>query len=681
MAVDCVKLDLHGLPLETLQQIADHLKSSHRPSLHAFGLASKTCHRATIPSIFHDIHITITSREALQRNVDTLDKTLSRTEAACHVRCLNIKGSFRLSDQPRMEGYKSGTVDRHTSFKRTGVDEILENEEPYSTEPYIVYDEPVIAKSSEEDLAWAPVVGLIKTLPHLTKLVYNCQNQFPPSLLDTLHDHHPQCKLYHLTFRFRTLLWGTPYPYEMSLATSPCLYSVKVECCERDSDGDDDFNQEALMEVVASLAPNLKEVVVVNVEPENSRRYWPRPREPWRGLPGFVSHRSIGSLASLSLLGTVYMRSPDRLQAWAKHTDFNCLRSLALGGGYGCHTLGINDEVMEWIAQNCSFPRLKTLSIAMVRDDQSVDRPNYANNAITLLKAFEPLDQLSVSCPLEPKILDAILYQHGQTLQKLSLRPSEQEWIARVRRDIPMTFTKEHILQIHAQCPVLQELAISIKRTKSDMLEVEIYKSFSIMGRLKSLLLTLDCSNWRVARDPDLQDDASFDAADREICEGLGVLKKGYVREMLLNCAVDEMLARSIWQTICQGKAGEKLESLKLWTTGGGHWGGKSLGTTSISDVVNVLSRSWLIERVARDDKDIINVRELGRRAREARDQEVIDQYKRLVDYLRDEKDILKTLEDIEEESEGVQIFRRIWPREKGIKDWREDWSSLPLQI
>ncbi|TVY13881.1 hypothetical protein LARI1_G009217 [Lachnellula arida] len=686
MAMDSVKLDLHSLPPETLQQIAGHLNSAHRPSLYAFGLASKTCRNATLPSIFRDIHLAISSREGLQRSVDALVKTLSRTESACHVRCLNMKGSFRLSDRPRVEGYQSGSPwDRRSSFEASGVDEILVDEEPYSSSPHIVYDEPVIAKSSDEDLAWAPVVGLMKTLPYITKLVYRCRNQFPPSLLDALHDHHPQCKLYHLTFRLRTLLWGTPYPYEMALATSPCLYSVKVECSRRDSDGDDDFNQEAMMELVAGFAPNLKEVVVVNLIPENSRRYWPRPREPWRGLPGFVSGRSIGSLTSLSLLGAS-LRPPgpfQTFQTWAMHTDFNRLRHLTLGGGYGCENVGIDGEMMDWIAQNCSFPRLKTLRIRMERDDYEVERPNYANNAIALLRTFEPLDQLSVSGPLEPKILDAILYQHGQTLKTLNLHPSEQGFVAenlRFRRDIPMTFTKQHVLQIHAQCPALEELAISIKRTKSDSIEGEIYKSFGKMERLKSLFLTLDCSDWRVSRDPDSIDETSFDAADREIFNLGGLLKKGHVRETLMNCAVDETLARSIWDTICQSKAGQELESLKLWTTGGGHWG-RSVFNLSTTLVVKNLSRSWLIERVARDNEDIINVRELGRRVREARDQVETDELKCRAEYYRKEKDIIIEPGDLAEEDTVVQVLRRVWPRKKGSKDWREDWSSLPLQV
>ena len=683
MAGDSNKRDLHSLPRETLQQIAGHVNNTHRPSLYAFGLASDACHSATIPSIFRHIRLTVSSREALQRDVDSLVNALSRTESARHVRCLTIKGFLQLSRKQRIEGYKSGSSDRYSLFESSGVDEILDDEEPYYTAPHVVYDEPVIAKSSEEDLAWLPLVGLIKKLPCLARLVYDCRNQFPPSLLDVLHNDHPQCKLYHLTFRLRTLLWGNPYPYEMALATSPCLYSVKVACGHRDSEGDDDFNQEAMMELVAGLAPNLKEVVVMNLTPENSWRYYRRPREPWRGLPGFFSGRSIGSLKSLSLLGAADLKKQGLFQNWAKHTDFKNLRHLTLGGGYGCESMGLNDETMEWITQKCSFPGLKTLRIRLTRDDFNIDRPNYANNAIALLEAFEPLDQLSISGPLEPMIVDAILYRHGQTLRKLSLRPFEDEWQpynGRVRENIPMVFTKENVLQIHTLCPALQDLAIPVKRTKSDAIEAEIYKCFGKMKQLKSLFLTLDCSDWWVTRDPDSRDNASFDAVDREPFPDSSFLKKGHVREMLMNCAVDERLVRSIWEAIYQSKAGQELESLKVWTTGGGQWGNHDVNCAT-SSVVKNLSRSWLIERVSRDDEDILDVRELGRRAREACDQRETDHYKRRAEYLRDVKDIVMELRDVADDSMMVGILHRIWPRKTGSKDWREDWSSLPLKV
>ncbi|TVY81595.1 hypothetical protein LSUE1_G008167 [Lachnellula suecica] len=682
--MDAVKPTLHNLPPETLQQIASHLDGSHRPSLYAFGLTSTICHHATLPSIFHDIYLPVRSREALQRDGDTLIKTLSRSDSMCHVRSLSIKGSFKMSSKPRTEGYKSGGKDRHSKIE-ADADEVLgDDRELHLDGPHVVYDESVIEKSSDEDLAWGSVVRFVKTLPHLSKLVYDCWNQFPPSLLDALHDHQPQCKLYHFTFRFRTLLWGTPYPYEMALATSPCLYSVKVESCWRDSAGDDDFNQEAAMELAAGLSPNLKEIVVMDIEAENCRRYWPRKRETWRGLPGYVPGRSLGSLTSLSLPRVRSALQPGMLQAWAEHTDFSLLRNLSLGR----RDEGITVDMMEWMVQNCSFPRVETLRLHLSRDKFDVEQSNYAITAIALLDTFGSLEQLSLSGPLEPEILDAILNQHGHTLQNLSLLPSEPEGISGIYQGqlrIPMTFTQEHILKINAYCPKLQQLSVSVKRTKSNALEVATYKSFGKLKQLKSLFITLDCSDWWLSRDPDLRDDAALEAAAREISirRESALVDKGYVQDTLRNCAVDETLARSIWDTICENKEGQKLESLKLWTTGGGKWG-RHFGVGNISQVIDNLSRSW---RVAREDEDIINVRELNRKVREARDLELTKLYERRAEHLRDnllyheaKEDVDIELQDIAEALEEVQVFRCVWPRKKGSKDWREDWSSLPLQ-
>ncbi|KAJ4420157.1 hypothetical protein N0V82_004499 [Gnomoniopsis sp. IMI 355080] len=46
----------------------------------------------------------------------------------------------------------------------------------------------------------------------------------------------------------------------MAIATSPCLHSVSVQCVSWDSAGEFDYNYEAMLEIVAGLAPNLKEV-------------------------------------------------------------------------------------------------------------------------------------------------------------------------------------------------------------------------------------------------------------------------------------------------------------------------------------------------------------------------------------------------------------------------------------
>jgi hypothetical protein len=292
-------------------------------------------------------------------------------------------------------------------FQQTGVAEVFGDEEP-ALGGYFFLDKAEI--SAEEDIAWTPVVYLIKTLPHLAKMVYNCRNQFPPSLLDALHNYHPQCNLYHFSFRLRSLQTENPDPHEIAIATSPCLYSIKVRYVWRDSNGKEDFHEEALPELVPGLAPNLKKVQMIKLSPLALQGWGRRnriAREPWQGLSGFIPSHRIGLLTSLSLVGHVVFKL--RLfKTWNQSTDFSSLNHLVLGGGFSelqQNQNGINSEVLGWIAQNCYLPRLKTLCICLGRNNSDGINPNYTNSAIAFFKTLEPLSELSVNGALEPKNL------------------------------------------------------------------------------------------------------------------------------------------------------------------------------------------------------------------------------------------------------------------------------------
>jgi hypothetical protein len=105
-----------------------------------------------------------------------------------------------------------------------------------------------------------------------------------------------------------------------------------------------------------------------------------------------------------------------------------------------------------------------------------------------------------------------------------------------------------------------------------------------------------------------------------------------------------------------------------LWTTDSANWGSGGIHG-SISEVVDHLSRTWLVERRARNNKKYVNIEELGRRAREAPDQKIRDLHKRLIQIV------------YEEDDPAIQVLRRVWPRKKGSNNWRNDWSSFPLQV
>jgi hypothetical protein len=131
------------------------------------------------------------------------------------------------------------------------------------------------------------------------------------------------------------------------------------------------------------------------------------------------------------------------------------------------------------------------------------------------------------------------------------------------------------------------------------------------------------------------------------------------VKESFINCAVDDALARSIWKIISQSKRGRQLECLKLWTKGGDQYGWNRSISSVFRDVLDNLSRSWLVERGPRDGQEDITVRELGQDARLRR--------------YAFERELKRTIQP-----EAEQIFREIWLRKEGCKDWRNEWHSIP---
>lgn len=663
------------LPLEMLQQVASHLQT-HQPSLYAFSLVSKFCREATTPFVFCNLHLRVHKVEELNHDISNLHAILVRADAARHVRTLRIKG-FLCFDGEDSRALATTTYDPHMHkndewFKQTGLYEIMPNEEYVLGGRHRCY-EPAVKRKSKEDVRWAPIAALLGALPALSTLVYDAGNQFPPCMLDAVHE-HPRCRLHNHAFYLRSLYMGEVDAYELELATSPRLESVKVRCApNKDNDFDDDFHEEAVMDMASGAAPNLKELTVVRIETNWQREQPPRPL--WWGLPGFVP-KSPGqrTLTSLSLLGTPFW-GPDLFKKWAQCVDFNSLRSLVLGGGHGFDP-GIHYEILGWITQNLSFRCVRSLSVKIGRHDESYEQPDCASTIASFFDIFESLEDLSVTGPLEPSIVNAILFRHGPSLRKLSLRPVESIYhddngTPPHRRGIPMIFTKEQYLQIQDQCPSLEDLTIPVKRTKSDAAEAELYRCFSKMQRLHSLFLILDCTNWGIVRDPNWTDDPSFDAYDREFFREQRdsvLLKKGHVRATLMNCAVDESLARSIFHTISESKVGVQLQSLRLWTMNDIYFLQVVRYPYGADELLGNLSRSWLLERVGVG----IEVKELGRMARELRDRK-LKKYERIEERAKGGP----RLEDWKWESR--RIFHSIWPHKEG-RDWRDDWASLPLQ-
>lgn len=517
-----------------------------------------------------------------------------------------------------------------------------------------------------EDGAWAPLDLLVRKATFLTDLVYDCPSQFSACLLEALHACHPRCKLELPQLRFRALLDPTPDPHELAIATSPNLHAISVRHVFQDPydhDGRYDYNEDAKLRTVAGLAPNIQKLRTVLCLFTFSRSLVfnnGRLREPWTSLGLDHFPFEAAKLESLSLSGVGPVR-PLELETLTKHIDFSTLRKLEIARG-------IDDDGLACMSSKCSLPHLRTLQLRLEPFGVPSQSAGLREGAISFLTSMPPLKSLELMGCFDRTILDAGITRHGSTLRSLNLAsPDSGETNPR-----PVQITADVVKELQAQCPALGHLAFPIRRTKGKPPASDIYQALGTFSRLQSLFLTLDASNAALGRDyPDMTgnpDDVPFDEFDsRSYCQ-TQTCQNGHVRDNLMNAAIDEPLARSIWDAISANKVGRPLQSLKITTTGGICLGADRFLMSLLAHMVDHLSRSYLLTRSVRDDSDEVSVRELGERAREARGELSRDsQYKHGPRYSSPETDL--------------EIFHRIWPVKQGSRDWREDWSSLPLQI
>lgn len=636
---------MDDLPAEILQHVAGCLDSSHIASLASFASVNKACYAAANVWLFRTIHLQVNTNEPaqLQEEATRWTETLHRAQSRHHVRRVLIV------HQPWER--KVNNEDFFETYKVYGGDYSPINEGVFGS------DGPFQPWDREKDSAWLPLAALIGTMSNVTDLVYMPVLTMPPCLLKVLHEQQPQCRLHLPRFRFKSLHEPTVDPHELGIATSPCLYSIAMQHTWRDSRGSDDWNQEALLRLVAGMAPNLRRVHSLPCHPVSSPALHHRrgmPRQPWPGFPDDAAEPSPGALEHLALLGQGAW-SPTVLEGWQRATDFSVLRSLDIRTWAHSSVLGGAPENIH-----ITLPGLKELRL-QIRDMPGSG--NSAESCVAFLSGLPPLETLDYygSFGDAGEVLHCIFARHGPALRKLVL--SQQV-------DLPA------MLHMQQSCPRLEDLKIGVKRSLSDENEVAMYRALGRLPSLKELILVLDCSvKPRVqpgsseehvlpAAEPEEEFD---DPIDRELwhVDGMTKAKRGHVRIMLLNTAVDEALAWSIWDTINEEREGKALKTLVLNTASSGSFGiTDRYGESNLKAIVRYIGRSYRLERRVKNGEDDLTIRELGDHAREPADRP----YR------------LGRPEGETDQGSALWIFRRIWPKKEGSASWHDDWSSLPLR-
>jgi len=680
-------LSLDSLPFIVLQRVCDYLDRNHTSSLVAFARASKSCYSAATSLLFRTLKFssttnTTTTPSHLAEDVQHCHEMLQRAAGFRHVRRLIVDGPLSSSPPqagPRYQGrpwHRPKISAEERGYDGRLFDQALPSHYGQDFEPD---DTPATAVYETNDV-WRPLASLVKQLPLLTDLIYGCPGQFPPCLLEALHQHQPQCRLHIKTFKLRSLNAPSTDPYELVLATSPCLYSIRVRCdmqYGQITEKVQNFNYEAVQSLVAGLAPNLRKVHISHASWGATLHGFP-PCQPWKGFVPPPSKQVQGSSPSSGSLRCLGIRVGDDLigtqliETWKAHTDFSKLQILRL-------ETFVSQDTLECLAASSSFPSLRELVLRLA--GRQISRPQtteFYDIVDRFLCSLPPLSSLKLDGELHRLSIDSILEHRGSALRQLCLSPSVGD-----KHPSP-----EDIARIGVHCTLLEDLVLTIHRSKGDATEVATYQALGSPPKLQYLSLVLDASNYTIlgpdalgdfddedddAPYPETPNDPSFDDFDQQFFTRGYISfrhpRNGHIRDAFLNCAVDEALVRAIFWTISSGKppadgssSSLPLEKLHIRVRGGGCFG-QNYSVGSVSTVVVQLGRSWLCERSPRDDcRQELMTRDLG----PARLERPVWQ---------PEVEASQLPQDVE------PIFRRLWPATTrgGGDDWRNDWRSLPL--
>ncbi|KAL2015456.1 hypothetical protein VTK56DRAFT_5400 [Thermocarpiscus australiensis] len=681
---------LENIPGELLARVCEYVGFSHRPSLLSFALASKRCHSVAKRLFFHTIRFSANSRRQLELDVGECIRLLERNASFSDVRILLITGRGRDEHDGALTSAHGGT--RSWSFGLPlSLSEIVDGDrdrlQGLERRSALVPTEshgtsPDIAILTET--AWQPLARLVQILQGLGDVLYSGPSQVPPCLLQALLQCQPRCRLHVFTFTLRSLHLSEPDPDKLALVTAPCLYSIWMWYCDTNglgADGQPGYHAEAVYSMVRDLAPNLKEVHLFQ-EPGSAYDYDGHPLPPcppWKGFTtvGEDSTYMPAQLESLELELNVLSARPrlaldkEVVDSWTANTKLSFLRALRISRivTYGALRSLIRAE---------SFPCLTTLLFTCAEEQEHA----YYDDVKQFVRRLPRLTSLEVIA-WPPSIYLAAALPHG--LRELWLR---------TQNVLGQSLDEAAILELAARCPRVETLALKIRRSRGGAAEVALYKGLGRFANLRRLVLTLDASPvpWfqaQAAPPHELQDgfdrrhlsfdtavDPSFDESDRQYLTGsLYPYRHGHVRDVLIDTAVDETLARAIFRTVCAAKASAygcsaalALERVMIRPEGGRsfpHQATRMPVAWGLRPYLIALGRRWLLERDVRDDaRQMIHAREIDKEHR-----------LRLVDSFPKNRGF-----GYSAYMAYMPIFRRIWPERPGASaNWYDDWHSWSL--
>lgn len=497
---------------------------------------------------------------------------------------------------------------------------------------------------------------LIKLLRGLRKLTWDCPWQpIPPLVLETL-EKKTDCRLSLPSFRLHSLLRRPMQDVEISsgdlqVATSPCLESVTLRY-EAKEEEFENYNYDALLDMIAGAAPNLRYVTLESGGEYRSTqghgstdpnfRHPRGPRKAWRG--DMFEKLPLAPSKGLKCLNFRCWMDIDDMIVLGNRTDFSLLRSLCIQTGA---------EELSWLTGRLSC--LQTLDINF-KERNGIITEELHPATRTFFLSLPPLKHLILRGTWTSNTLEVILERHGPNLLRLLC---------------PACTSPVSVELVQACCPVLEELSIPVQRTQGDVQEVSIYRA---LGQLSARDITL------FLRQTDPVHTREHFSERWQLWDPVKPLHAHFSKDdicnLLVNCAVDEELARSIFVKIASRKEHlglPTLESLNLHPENlSPLFSGRGYPKALLLPVAH-LYRSWSCVRNPRDDC----ARTLCAIKQEPPPSPSLPAGVRLTVGMDPVGECIKRgLEYDALDSKVEEVLRSVWP-ESGL--WQDVCHSLPL--
>jgi len=386
------------------------------------------------------------------------------------------------------------------------------------------------------DSQWNDLSHFMLNFPNLQELTWGCEEQIPASLFRCVTQNHPGLRLYMRNFKLESLNKDPEHsavsaltPYEIELATSPCLYSITMML----RDVYTYAFEHAIMDMLAGAAPNLREVDLYAIDAFDEREIAPKHR---RGTQLPTSSSGLGALRHFG----IYMI--EQLNVLRDHglvTDFSKLESLEL------HHIMAPAE-LRWLA-DVHLPALEHLTFNMDDIARDYDEPAHElvadmNEVVTnFIPSLPALQSIKMGGPFDEQTIRVVLDHCGHNLRRLLLSSYKLEGSAYDdARLIPAaTVDVELIQEIRQKCPNLEELALTVPRSKDDPAEFAIYRALGTLASIRKIHLNITCPQSSFGHRGTIQSFSRTCASERPLTEE----QEAELDNGLSSLAIDESLA------------------------------------------------------------------------------------------------------------------------------------------